>query len=73
MTDMRAALNAEHEADDIPWGWEHWRGVTGTWYARRTKSSPPIVLRAESLTDLREQVREYLAAQGRPWNAEATK
>jgi hypothetical protein len=60
MADTRAAFNAEHEADDIPWGWECWRGVTGTWYARRLKSSPPIVLRAETLDGLREQVRAFL-------------
>jgi hypothetical protein len=62
MTDSRPALNqpgVEH-VEDVPWGWEYWRGVTGTYYARRMKSSPPIVFRAETLDALKAQVREYL-------------
>jgi hypothetical protein len=43
--------------------WHAWRGVGDTgWHARRVKSSPPVVLRAESLTELRDQVRAYLAS-----------
>jgi len=42
-------------------GWHWWRGVSGLYYARRMKSSPPVVLRAQTLDDLREQVRVYLA------------
>ena len=41
--------------------WHWWRGVSGIFYVRRVKSSPPVVLRAESLDDLRTQVRAYLA------------
>jgi hypothetical protein len=48
--------------EDIPPGWHYWRGVSGLFYARRVRSSPPIVLRAETLDGLREQVREYVAA-----------
>jgi hypothetical protein len=40
--------------------WHWWRGVSGLYYARRVKSSPPVVLRAETLDELREQVRDYL-------------
>jgi hypothetical protein len=51
------------DLDDVPVGWRYWRGVGDTgWYARRERSSPPIVLRAESLTELRDQVRQYLVA-----------
>jgi hypothetical protein len=43
-------------------GWHAWRGVGDTgFYVRRELSSPPVVYRAESLTDLRDQVRQYLA------------
>lgn len=41
--------------------WHWWTGVSGLFYARRVKSSPPIVLRAKSLDELRERVRAYLA------------
>jgi hypothetical protein len=47
-------------------GWHCWEGVGDTgFYARRLLSSPPVVLRAESLDDLRVQVRDYLASRGR--------
>jgi hypothetical protein len=50
---------------DFP-GWHAWRGVGDTgWYARRERSSPPIVLRAESLEALRQQVSAYLADRAR--------
>jgi hypothetical protein len=42
-------------------GWHCWRGVSGIWYARRVRSSPPVVLRAESLAELKELVRKYIA------------
>jgi hypothetical protein len=42
--------------------WHWWRGVSGLYYARRVKSSPPIVFRAENMDDLRDQVRAYLVA-----------
>jgi hypothetical protein len=42
----------------LPRGWEAWTGVGGTLYARRQKSSPPIVLRATTTDDLARQVRE---------------
>jgi len=52
--------------DDIPCGWHYWRGVSGLFYARRKLSSPPVVLRAETLDGLRRRVLEYLAARERP-------
>ena len=54
------------ELDDIPCGWHYWRGVSGLFYARRKLSSPPVVLRAETLDGLRKQVLEYLAAREPP-------
>jgi hypothetical protein len=47
-------------------GWQAWRGVSGLFYARRRLSSPPIVVRAGSLEDLRERVKEHLASKERP-------
>jgi hypothetical protein len=44
----------------VAWHW--WRGVGGLFYARRVKSSPPIVFQAESLDELRELVRQHIAA-----------
>jgi hypothetical protein len=46
-------------------GWHWWRGVSGLYYVRRVRSSPPIVLRAETLDELREQVRDYLNSKER--------
>jgi hypothetical protein len=62
--DERAELERDYP------GWHAWRGVGDTgWYARRELSSPPIVLRAESLDDLRKQVRDYVAERARPYTA----
>lgn len=55
----------EPDGRDPMTGWHWWKGVSGLFYARRPKSSPPIVLRAESLEELREQVRAYLAERAR--------
>jgi hypothetical protein len=59
---MGADDDLEHE---FPcWHW--WRGVGDTgFYVRRERSSPPIVLRAESLDDLKSKVREHIAARER--------
>lgn len=40
----------------LPVGWEAWRGVNGVLYARRVRSSPPIVLRGATADDVMEQV-----------------
>jgi hypothetical protein len=37
--------------------WHIWRGVCGLLYARRLRTSPPIVVRADSEVDLRDQIR----------------
>jgi hypothetical protein len=41
--------------------WEVWRGVSGLWYARRRKTSPPPVLRAENTTELARLVLAWEA------------
>jgi hypothetical protein len=43
----------------LPQGWECWVGITGTLYARRRRSSPPIVVRATTAEELAVKVREH--------------
>jgi hypothetical protein len=43
-------------------GWEAWRGVGGMLYARRRKSTPPIVFRAVTVEELAAKIRDYEAA-----------
>lgn len=45
------AVEADHP------GWHAWRGVGETgWYARRERSSPPVVLNATTPEDLRAAI-----------------
>jgi hypothetical protein len=37
--------------------WHVWRGVGGLVYARRPRTSPPVVVRAEDAAGLRDQVK----------------
>jgi hypothetical protein len=37
-------------------GWEPWAGVGGVLYARRPRSTPPLVVRAPSVAALREAI-----------------
>lgn len=37
--------------------WHVWRGVSGLVYARRPRTSPPVVVRAEDAVELRDQIR----------------
>ena len=41
-------------------GWHAWLGVNNLWYVRKTMSSAPVVMRGESLTDLRDQIIVWL-------------
>jgi hypothetical protein len=36
--------------------WHLWRGVSGLLYARRPRTSPPVVVRGENVADLRDQI-----------------
>jgi hypothetical protein len=45
-------------------GWEAWAGVSGLLYARRRKSTPPVVFRAATAPELAAKIREYEAARG---------
>jgi hypothetical protein len=37
--------------------WHVWRGVCGLVYARRPRTSPPVVVRAADVKGLRDQIR----------------
>jgi hypothetical protein len=54
---MEREITARLEAD-YP-GWHVWIGVSSLWYARRVLSSPPVIVRAANLTELREAISEY--------------
>jgi hypothetical protein len=45
-------------------GWHVWRGISGLAYAHLRRSSPPVV-RAESVADLRDQMRRAAASHHR--------
>ena len=53
------ARGTTHE--DVP-DWHVWQGVCGLVYARRPRTSPPVVVRGEDAVDLRNQMRR---AEGR--------
>ena len=36
--------------------WEAWKGVSGLFYARWLRSSPPVVVQGESPEDLADQI-----------------
>ena len=42
-------------------GWHVWHGVSGSWYARLPRTSPPVVLKPGGAADLAE-LREWLAS-----------
>ena len=44
--------------DDIP-GFYLWQGCGGIWYAKRLRASPPVILRAESVDELRQKVDSW--------------
>jgi hypothetical protein len=43
-------------AAELP-AWYVWRGISGLVYARKLRSSPPLVVRGEDAVDLRDQIR----------------
>jgi hypothetical protein len=44
-------------AAEFPY-WHVWRGVGGLVYARRPRTSPPVVVRAEDAVGLRDQISQ---------------
>ena len=55
---LYAALRAQFPAGDLRAGWECWTGVSGICYARLRNSSPPVVVRAATVTGLAAAIRE---------------
>ena len=71
MEDEQSPTGPEVSRGDIPDWWHYaaefphwhvWRGVCGLMYARRPRTSPPVVVRGEDVADLRDQIRR---AQGK--------
>lgn len=71
MEDEQTPTGTEGTREDIPDWWPYaaefpqwhvWRGVGGLVYARRPRTSPPVVVRGEDAVDLRDQMRR---AEGR--------
>jgi hypothetical protein len=65
MQDEQPAASSEIRGEDIPDWWPHavefphwhvWRGVCGLVYARRSRSSPPLVVRSVSPDELRQAI-----------------
>src|SRR6476469_4352569 len=71
MIETQFRVEATDEAEDrVPDWWPYapefphwhvWRGVAGLLYARRPRSTPPIVVRASDAAGLRERIRETTA------------
>jgi hypothetical protein len=40
--------------------WEVYKGISGLYYGRLYKSSPPVIVRGENPLDLRDQIRGWL-------------
>jgi hypothetical protein len=66
MDDKQSPTGPAVSRDDIPDWWPYaaefphwhvWRGVCGLLYARRPRTSPPIVVRGEDTEDLGAQIR----------------
>ena len=71
MHDEQPPASSEVTGEDIPEWWPYadefphwhvWRGVCGLVYARRPRTSPPLVVRADNPADLLAQIRQ---AEGR--------
>lgn len=52
-------LTVEDLEHEFP-GWHVWLGVSSLWYARRMRSSPPVILGAANLAELRTVIRDRL-------------
>lgn len=72
MQDEQPPASPETMGEDTPDWWPYaaefphwhvWRGACGLVYARRPRTSPPLVVRADNPVDLRAQIRR---AEGKP-------
>lgn len=44
-------------------GWHCWQGIAGLWYGRRLDASPPVIIRAETLGQLRAAIENHNRSQ----------
>jgi hypothetical protein len=67
MQDEQPPTSSAIPSEDIPDWWPYtaefpqwhvWRGVCGLVYARRPRTSPPLVVRADNPVDLFAQIRQ---------------
>ena len=49
-------------------GWHVFYGVSQLWYARKPLTSPPVLLRAENLTELRVRMKAKAEELADPWH-----
>jgi hypothetical protein len=50
-------------------GWEAWRGIDGLSHARIKGATPPVMVHAEDLMDLRDQIKRKLAQSEQYWQS----
>ena len=59
-------MTGEPDLDDVramfP-HWEVWQGIAGLVYARKSLTSPPVVIRGEDPQDLIDQINGHLGRQ----------
>jgi hypothetical protein len=63
---VETGVTAEDAPDWWPYApefphWHVWQGVAGLLYARRPRTTPPIVVRATDPVGLRERIRQVTA------------
>jgi hypothetical protein len=59
-------ITVESLATEFP-GWEAWQGIDRLWHARIRRAVPPVMVHADDLVDLRDQIRAYIGRQEEFW------
>jgi hypothetical protein len=66
MTTAEDDVTVESLAAEYP-AWEAWQGLDRMWHARIRGAVPPVMVHGESLVDLRDQIRAYVAKHEEYW------
>jgi hypothetical protein len=56
-------IGHEPDLDDVARAyprWRCWEGITGLFYARLLRSSPPVTVRGKDPADLRDSIRDWI-------------
>ena len=61
-----AGITREAIEKEFP-GWEAWEGMDRMWHARICGAVPPVMVHAEDLVDLRDQVKAYIEKHDEFW------